>query len=80
MDLRTGRLQGCIQVWSRDDGSRPAPYWENVTDMLDDVANALHTKFPALRAYGERVKPYGIRTTPCVPEVEDRRLVWHRSA
>ncbi|MBW4717828.1 SMI1/KNR4 family protein [Saccharothrix obliqua] len=79
VDLRPGRWQGCVQHWSRDDGSRPAPYWENVADMLGDVADALHTGTPALRAYGERVRSYGIRTVPYVPAVEDRRLVWRRS-
>ncbi|MEJ2872070.1 hypothetical protein AADW15_00355 [Saccharothrix sp. CCNWLY140-2] len=47
--------------------------------MLTDIAHALQTGTPALRSYVERARPHGIRTTPYVPAVEDRRPVWHRS-
>nr|WP_309112715.1 SMI1/KNR4 family protein [Saccharothrix sp.] len=79
VDLRPGRRHGCVQYWSRDDGSRVTPSWDNVTDMLTDIANALHTGSPALRSYVEQARPHGFRASPYVPTVEDRCLEWRRS-
>ncbi|MFI9811291.1 SMI1/KNR4 family protein [Saccharothrix variisporea] len=79
VDLRPGRWHGCVHHWSRDDGSQVTPFWDNVADMLTDIANALHTGSPALRSYVERARPYGIRTPSYVPAVEEGCLVWRRS-
>jgi cell wall assembly regulator SMI1 len=64
VDLRAGRLHGCIGEWDHEEGFLRPPTWMSVTDMLTDVANALDSGGPAMVEFAERLWPAGSASDP----------------
>jgi cell wall assembly regulator SMI1 len=54
VDLRAGPRHGCIGVWDHESAWDDGIYWDDITDMLTDVHNALLHRHPALLVHASR--------------------------
>lgn len=77
-DLRAGERHGCICEWDPEAGGYPdAPRWRTVTQMLHEVAEAMHSGTPALREYADGSRHPGDRIHATVPEIDENGwLTW----
>ena len=75
VDLRDGDQFGCVVEWYADDEAS-APWWGSVTEMLDDVAQALNDGRPALQSYSNGAIWPEKRLRPKLAEIDDGYLRW----
>lgn len=79
VDLRPGELHGCVCEFSPEQGGHhTAPKWGGVGAMLEDVAEAMVSRRPALQEYIEGAGRLENRGRPMLPafEEEDGYLRW----
>ncbi|ONI78386.1 hypothetical protein BWI15_00465 [Kribbella sp. ALI-6-A] len=76
IDLRDGDQSGCVWEWDAEGGGESAPWWNSVSEMLDDVAAAFVDGRPALQIYSSGAVWPAQRLSPQLPEIDDGYLQW----
>jgi cell wall assembly regulator SMI1 len=80
VDLRDGEHFGCVTNYDAQSGGADLPGWFSITEMLNDVADALTLGQPALQDHGRRYHASGAfpNKPPRAwsPGITENRLWW----